>query len=120
MNDVLDPARSFCLCFLASPRSANFPAGYRSGTCQGSPYQAVLPYLFLDGLRGVVMLTVFGEFLGSEALSGDLGPGAQPELLEDLAHVVGRGVLADRERGGDLAVRETLRRETRDLDLMPG
>ena len=66
------------------------------------------------------MLTIFGVFLGLEALGDDLGPGAQPELAEDLAHVVGRGVLGDRERGGDLAVREILCRKTRDLALTPG
>lgn len=49
------------------------------------------------------------------AWSEDLGPGTEPQLLEDLAHVGRHCVLGDRELRGDLAVGELPRDEQRDL-----
>src|SRR5690242_3715186 len=48
-----------------------------------------------------------------------LAPGAQPELRQDVAHVVLDGLAADVEAVGDLRVRQAAAEELEDLGLPP-
>ena len=55
---------------------------------------------------------------GSAAIApGCLGPVADPELVDDVAHMGLDGPDGDRERGGDLAVAEVLGQQAEDVAL---
>src|SRR5215212_3479710 len=72
-----------------------------------------------SGVRTAATISVLGHLDPALAHRVDdgLGPVVHGELPEDRAHVVLDGLLADRQRVGDLLVRHSLGDVVEDLDL---